>query len=170
MSSCGSCLSRLGNYNSHLHTHLTETYWEVIVGLVTPFTMTQGSEPKPSIQGPTLMGQGQDSNLVKIPVSYLDPSATAMPLIGGPAHLTPAGLDTDVNTAEDPTLKPIARSKTKSVGHIPLYSLGSTPIVYNHLCIELDSYPFQNDTLQLIKSFQIWFSITVCRTKNLFWS
>lgn len=129
------------------------------MGLVTPFAMPQGSEPKPSIQGPTLTGQGQDSNLVKIPASYLGPSATAMPLIGCPAHSTTAGLDTDVNTAEDLILKPIARGKTKSVGHIPLYSLGSTPIVYNHLCIEIDSYPIQNDKLQLIKGLKFGFPL-----------
>lgn len=82
-----------------------------------------------------------------------------MPLIGGPAHSTTAGLDTDVNTAEDPTLKPIARGKTKSARYIPLYSLGSTPIGYDHLCIELNSYPFQNDNLQLIKGFKFGFPL-----------
>lgn len=159
MSSCGSCLSHLGNYNSHLHTHLTETRGEVIMGLVIPFVMPRGPEPKPSTRGPTLTGLGQDSNPAKVPVSYLGPSATAMPLIGGPALSTPAGLDIDANIAEDPTLKPIARGKTKSVRCIPLYSLGSTPIVYNNLCIELDSYPFQNDKLQLVRGFKFGFPL-----------
>lgn len=70
--------------------------------LVTPFAMPKGCEPKPSIQGSTLTRLGQDSNHVKIPVGYLGPSATAMPLIGGPAYSTPAGLDTDVNIARSP--------------------------------------------------------------------
>uniref|UniRef100_A0A8W8L937 Tyr recombinase domain-containing protein n=1 Tax=Magallana gigas TaxID=29159 RepID=A0A8W8L937_MAGGI len=129
-----------------------ETRGEVIMGLVIPFVMPRGPEPKPSTRGPTLTGLRQDSNPAKVPVSYLGPSATAMPLIGGPALSTPAGLDIDANIAEDPTLKPIARGKTKSVRCIPLYSLGSTPIVYNNLCIELDSYPFQNDKLQLVRA------------------
>lgn len=51
-----------------------------------PFRSALRYEPKPIIRGPTLTGLGQDSNHVKIPVSYLGPSATAMPLIGGPAH------------------------------------------------------------------------------------
>lgn len=82
------------------------------MGLVTPFAMPQGSEPKPTTFGPTFTGLGRDSNHVKIPVSYLGPSATAMPLIGAPALSTPTGLETDVNIVEDPTLKPIARGKT----------------------------------------------------------
>lgn len=47
-----------------------------------------------------------------------------MPEIGRPAHLTPAGLDTDVSAAEDPTLKPIRSKHSKSDMFIPMHSLG----------------------------------------------
>lgn len=64
-----------------------------------------------------------------------------------------------MNIVEDPTLKPIAQGKTKYVRYITLYSLGSTHIVYNHLCITIDSYPFRNDELQLIKGFKFGFPL-----------
>lgn len=64
-----------------------------------------------------------------------------------------------MNITEDPTLKPIVRAKSKSVRHIPLYSLGSTPIVYNQLCNELDYNPIQNDKIKLIKSFKFGFPL-----------
>lgn len=64
-----------------------------------------------------------------------------------------------MNIAEHPTLSPIARWKSKSVRYTPLYSLGSTPIVNNQLCIDLDPYPFQNDKLQLIKGFKFGFQL-----------
>lgn len=56
--------------------------WEVILGLVAPSAIPKVYKPMPSLQGPTLTALGQDSNHVKIPVSYLGPAATAMPLIG----------------------------------------------------------------------------------------
>lgn len=104
---------------------------------------------------------GQGTGRVSTPVNHEGQLETVLHLIGSPALSTlstPASLDTGVQTVGDPILKSTVH-QVKSKTDIPLYNLANTPILYNQLCIELESYPFEGDKLQLLNGFKFGFPL-----------
>ena len=143
----GKCLltHHQGPLSLHLLLHIKVTRR----GSILPFNPTRG-------QKPAAVRLGQELSLSSLPTKQ---SAAALPSTGAPALSTLVSLDTDVlQPVEGPT-----HNQTAPQGAIrlcpSLYNLAKTPIVYDQLSFELQSYPFESDRLLLLNGFKFGFSL-----------
>ena len=143
----GKCLltHHQGPLSLHLLLHIKVTRR----GSILPFNPTRGQKPAAG-------RLGQELILSSLPTKQ---SAAALPSTGAPALSTLVSLDTDVlQPVEGPT-----HNQTAPQGAIrlcpSLYSLAKTPIVYDQLSFELQSYPFESDRLLLLNGFKFGFSL-----------
>ena len=138
----------LTHHQGPLSLHLL-LHFKVTLESILPFDPTQGQKPVGGMLG-------QELSLSSLPTKQSQPAA-ALPSTEARALSTFVSLDTNVRPAEGP-----AHNQTAPQGAIrycpSLYSLSKTPIVYDQLSFELQTYPFESDRL-LLNGFKFGFSL-----------
>ena len=120
--------------------------------------MTVGQKLKPLVlvQVPREKGKAQNQTMGQ--EKGLNQVVAATHSTKDPAPTTLVNLDTGACSAEGPILK-LTVPWGKDKGHFNLYSLAKTPIKYDNLSVELQSYPLEQDRLQLLTGFKSGFSL-----------
>ena len=126
------------------------TQWAIILFV----TVGQKLKPPVLVQVPR---EGKAQNQTMGQEKGLNQVVAATHSTKDPAPTTLVNLDTGACCGGTHPQVNCAIGKDK--GHFNLYSLAKTPIKYDNLSVELQSYPLEQDRLQLLTGFKSGFSL-----------